>query len=299
MLPVSVPEKTLEHWSSQYITYRYRSMAAQWWPVIGEDIRVSWLPSTPGKAVQLELKTTTLNGRRFQDVYVDLGQLWDYNSLAVGFQPFYVFPWPTWHGELAEAASADSRHPGELGFSRVGGGWWFAEWMVLLTTAEVAAVLQPELARHASSARGVTRGRLVRYDISHSRTRPPATWGSAGVTAEPIDWLSFWGRLENCGEAGWPQLMRLPAALARPGVPYSARELAERLRQAASEWDTAGAVAQMVTLMPDGAGSFRVTDAPRGILPVAGDHDAVVTPREPGPSDNRLAVFLDARTLFP
>ena len=30
---VSVPEKTLEHWASLCVAYRYRSLAAQWWPV--------------------------------------------------------------------------------------------------------------------------------------------------------------------------------------------------------------------------------------------------------------------------
>lgn len=55
---VSVPEKTLEHWASQYIMYRYRAQASLWWPATGQDIDVSLLPAEPGKAVQLELKTT-------------------------------------------------------------------------------------------------------------------------------------------------------------------------------------------------------------------------------------------------
>ena len=37
---VSVPEKTLEHWSSQYITYRFGTHAALWWPATGEDIEI-------------------------------------------------------------------------------------------------------------------------------------------------------------------------------------------------------------------------------------------------------------------
>ncbi len=32
---VSVPEKTLEHWASLCVAYRYQSLAAQWWPVNG------------------------------------------------------------------------------------------------------------------------------------------------------------------------------------------------------------------------------------------------------------------------
>lgn len=101
---VSVPEKTLEHWSSQYVTYLYRSWAALWWPARGEDIDVRLLPTRPGKAVQLELKTTTVAGLGLHDVSVDLGQLWEYRQRPLGHQPFYAFPWPTWQGNLTVAA---------------------------------------------------------------------------------------------------------------------------------------------------------------------------------------------------
>jgi hypothetical protein len=81
---VSVPEKTLEHWSSQYVTYLYRSWAALWWPTRGEDIDVRLLPTRPGRAVQLELKTTTVAGVGLHDVSVDLGQLWEYRQRPLG-----------------------------------------------------------------------------------------------------------------------------------------------------------------------------------------------------------------------
>src|SRR5260370_26716845 len=97
---VSVPEKTLEHWSSQYVIYRYRSKAALWWPASGEDIDVRWLPARPGKVVQLELKTTTPVGAWLHDLQVDLGQLWDNYQLPPGRQPFYAFPWSEWYGNL-------------------------------------------------------------------------------------------------------------------------------------------------------------------------------------------------------
>jgi hypothetical protein len=48
-MTVSIPEKTLEHWCSQYLTYRYNSLAALWWPTSGQDIDVRWLPLSPGK----------------------------------------------------------------------------------------------------------------------------------------------------------------------------------------------------------------------------------------------------------
>jgi hypothetical protein len=81
---VSVPEKTLEHWSSLYLTYRYRSQVLLWWPTRGEDIDVQMLTTTPGKAVQLELKTTTPAGTGLHDVNVNLGQLWEYSHKPLG-----------------------------------------------------------------------------------------------------------------------------------------------------------------------------------------------------------------------
>jgi threonine dehydrogenase-like Zn-dependent dehydrogenase len=42
------------------------------------------LPTRPGKAVQLELKTTTVAGAGLHDVSVDLGQLWEYRQRPLG-----------------------------------------------------------------------------------------------------------------------------------------------------------------------------------------------------------------------
>ena len=61
---------------------------------------------TPGKAAQLELKTTTPAGTGLADVNVDLGQLWEYSHKPLGRQPFYAFPWPDWDGNLAAVARA-------------------------------------------------------------------------------------------------------------------------------------------------------------------------------------------------
>jgi hypothetical protein len=106
---VSVPEKTLEHWASLCVAYRYRSLAAQWWPVNGVDIDLQALPTQPGKAIQLELKTITPAGSGHHKVNVDLGQLWEYDQKRLAQQPFYAFPWPHWDGELAAAARADGQ----------------------------------------------------------------------------------------------------------------------------------------------------------------------------------------------
>ena len=111
------------------MTYLYQSWAALWWPTRGQDIDVRWLPTRPGKAVQLELKTTTVAGAGLHDVWVDLGQLWEYRQRPLGHQPFYAFPWPNWHGNLvvgqrmpgvAQLRSWDSAAAGPGGGSRTG-----------------------------------------------------------------------------------------------------------------------------------------------------------------------------------
>jgi hypothetical protein len=72
---VSVQEKTLERWSNLCLTYRYHSHVSLWWPTRGEDIEAHMLPTTPGKAVQLELKTTTPSGTGLHGMNLDLGRL--------------------------------------------------------------------------------------------------------------------------------------------------------------------------------------------------------------------------------
>jgi len=288
---VSVPEKTLEHWASQYVTYRYRSKAALWWPTGGEDIDVRWLPARPGKAVQLELKTTTVAGAGLHDVLVDLGQLWQYRQRRLGNQPFYAFPWPDWRGELIAAATAGGRPVTELAFARSGPGWWFADWMVVLTAAQVATALHTELAAHGTATRG-KKERLVRFDLRHSRARPVVTWGSGTTPPAAVCWRDFWPALEQCGRAGWPQLIMLPARLSRPQDHYPRSQVIRLLREAADavasgEWDGG----DLVTLEPDGEGNYQVSpapdDEPRDLQDVAG-----------GVEDHRQLGFLEAGALL-
>jgi hypothetical protein len=293
---VSVPEKTLEHWSSQYITFRYRSQAALWWPARGEDIDVGSLPAKPGKAVQLELKTTTVVSPGHHEVLVDLSQLRDYRQRSPGRQPFYAFPWPDWNGELKAAAIAGGRAVTELGFTRSGPGWWFADWMVVLTAAQVAGVLDQELAAHGSKDRG-PKPPLVRFDVSNSQTK--ATWGPRAVPSpRPIDWREFWSTFDECGRRGWPQLIRLPARLTKTRGPYPPQQITEMLREAANmpatEWENGEG---LVTLEPDADGNYQITQAPADIIGVS-DEDAADEDRTVEADDHRLVIFLDARTLL-
>lgn len=192
---VSVPEKTLDHWSTLHLNYRYRSQVSMWWPSHGEDIDVRKLPTVPGKAVQLELKTTTPAGAGLHDVDVDLGQLWEYSRKPLGRQPFYAFPWPNWDGNLDAAARAHKprKEVTELAFKRSGPQWWFAKWMVVLTTRQVANVLHRELNLHGSRTRG-SRKRLVRIDVEepseHDMGRPglSCAFSQGDQMARPLGW---------------------------------------------------------------------------------------------------------------
>lgn len=117
------------------------------------DIDLQSLPAQPGKAIQLELKTTTPAGPGRHKVNVDLGQLWEYSKKPLALQPFYAFPRPHWDGELAAAARADGQDPTELAVQRSKTGWWFGGWMIVMTTRQVADVLRQALNAHGRQAR--------------------------------------------------------------------------------------------------------------------------------------------------
>ncbi|HEX9359097.1 MAG TPA: hypothetical protein VF933_35470 [Streptosporangiaceae bacterium] len=299
---VSVPEKTLEHWTSQYISNRFSTRAALWWPVTGEDIDVGHLPARSGKAVQLEVKTTTVTGARIHQVLVDLGQLEEYRQRRLGHQPFYVFPWPDWHGKLEDDAAAWGPPVTELAFSRSGPGWWFADWMVAMTTQQVATLLDAELEKHGSTERGKTKP-LVRFEVTISgvgrKRETKATWGPGKKKIDPppvIHWADLWTELKGCGRPGWPQLIRLPAWLVRDRASYSHEQLAWALRNSTAEISHGQQRGELplVTLEPDDNGNY-FHDRTAGDEPVG---------RRPSPAgrraeDHRTVVFLDASEIVP
>jgi hypothetical protein len=223
--------------------------------------------------------------------------LWEYRQRPLGRQPFYAFPRPDWAGNLKEVALANGRIVTELAFLRSGRKWWFADWMVVLPAADVAAVLQPELAAHNSRKRG-SRKRLVEFDPADPMN---PTWGPANsVGADPkglIGWLDFWAELDRCGRADWPQLIRLPARILPSRASLQHSEVAQLLQEAESmlidQWNDNE---RLVTLEPDADGSYQV----------ARDVDDQVArgrtgePDEDRPNesdDHRQIVFVNARAL--
>lgn len=209
---VSVPEKTLEHWASIYLTYRYRSKASLWWPVSGEDISLESMPAIPGKRVQLELKTTTLNKNGdVHRVKIDLKQLNHYLALSHWQQPFYVFPMPRWTDTLMSATTAVGISTSEVGFSRVDAlslkSWWFADWMVVLPAEQVGKILSRQMA--AFRAGGKVDADLVTTSF-RAGGLPKIVWAD-GLRHRTIPWRKLWSRLEECGAASWPQAVLLPS----------------------------------------------------------------------------------------
>ena len=214
-------------------------------------------------------------------------------STAAGASAVLCFSRPDWAGNLKAVALAHGRTVTELAFSRSGRRWWFADWMVVLSAAEVAAVLQPELAAHNRRKRG-TRERLVQFDS----TKPMnPTWGpSHSARPDPkglIGWLDFWSEFEQCGRVEWPQLIRLPTRIVRSRVSLPRSQVVGMLREAAdmlsTQWDNNE---PLVTLEPDADGNYQIT-------PDADDN--LGEPDEDRPdeiNDHRQIVFLDARALL-
>lgn len=297
---VSVPEKTLEHWTSQYITSRFSTHAALWWPVDGQDIDIRNFPAAAGKAIQLELKTTTVTGPRRHEVLVDLVQLAEYGRRPLGRQPFYVFPWPDWCGRLEDEASASGYPVADLAFSRSGRGFWFADWMVAMTTRQVSGLLDSELKKHGSSTRR-KKSSLVQFEITRPEPgrelRTKATWGPGKVAIDPspvIFWTDLWAELLRCGRADWPQLICLPAWMLGSGGPCSREELIGLLADIPEELSASkrpGRDIPIVTLEPDGEGSYFAVRPDNETNQRAGG-----VAGRPG-VENRTVVFLGAGAL--
>jgi hypothetical protein len=287
-----VPEKTLEHWASQYVTYRYRSKARLWWPTAGEDVDVRWLPKAPGKVVQLELKTTVFGSGGHHHVENDLGQLWDYTQRPAGHRPFYVFPVPNWQGELAEVAASHGVAVSESAFRR-SGVWWFGDRLQILSTDTVAAMLATRLAEHGSARRGV-KARLVNFDVRRSFSAPTEEWATKR-RARPsglIGWSAFWDRLNQCGAPDWSQLIRVPAPLVSRGRMYMHGEVRQLLRQSIDYVRDLGDDVDYVSLEPSDGELFAVVDDEEN----RGSNRIGRAPDD-GESEYRQLVFVSAEAL--
>lgn len=201
----SIPEKTLEHWTSIYLSSRFPN-GAMWWPTSGEDV-LAELPrlaaSGPGKTLALELKTTEANGSNHV-LWIDTRQLDRYLNPPFGppLPVYYVFPLPHWAGPLASWSGTTPAAPGAMtaappAWWRRRVGWpWFGDWLYVMSAQSLSEALPPNWA-----APSRTRARLFTPSTSHTVGTTP-DWTSLFArtpTAAPIDWASFWVAVTHCG----------------------------------------------------------------------------------------------------
>lgn len=212
----SIPEKTLEHWVSFYINYRYRSHSGQWWPTEGEDIAVNGLPSRPGKILQFEVKTSELSGRH-QDIHtvrIDRRQLCAYLRRPLGLQPYYLFCAPEWAGQFQVAARGVGADPYEFAFSRVGSsplGGWFVRWSIVMSARDVNSVLGNQVCGRTPCVCLDAHDRLLRKSYRRSDDSWITQW-QTNVDVTRWHLRGFLDHFDRCGGADTSQIIIAPAA---------------------------------------------------------------------------------------
>lgn len=201
----SIPEKTLEHWTSIYLASRFPN-GALWWPTSGEDV-LAELPrlaaSEPGKTLALELKTTEAYGADHV-LEIDTHQLTRYLNPSSGppLPVYYVFPTPHWTGPLTSRSG--TAPPAPAGAAATPPGWWrrrvgrawFGDWLYVMSARSVAAALPRDWnAPRRKSAR------LFTLNGSHLLGGVP-DWSSLlgpACSLWPMSWSRFWKVVTHCG----------------------------------------------------------------------------------------------------
>jgi hypothetical protein len=124
-----------------------------------------------------------------------------------------------------------------------------------------------------------------------------ATWGPAKAKTDPdpvIGWADFWTELKRCGREGWPQLIRLPELMVKPGDSYECEQLAwlfnRSMTNPSVEWEAREV--RLITLEPNDEGNyFTARMDPDELVGTA----ANVT--NTGAEDHRTVVFLDLNEM--
>jgi len=185
----SFPEKTLEHWCSIHLGYRYKAHLEMWWPSSGEDINVSRMPSAPGKRIWLELKTTEWIAKSAShELEIDLKQLERYGTGSI--PDYYVFPVPQWSGHLQSGPTWLARlSPSSLAYQSKSRAKWFAEWTEVVSGSVLRRLL------HAEIAAGLKKKVIARV------AGGTLTWAPPVVGIARLPWKTFWEGMERCGSS--------------------------------------------------------------------------------------------------
>lgn len=222
---VSIPEKTLEHWASIYLTNRF-PWSKLWWPADGEDVAIGDLlrgasrSSPSARACLLELKTTTWEplktspfGRH--ELKIDGAQLARYLYSPSRVPVYYVFPAPFWlspvspgvaapkpalGGSIGYAGSTSTRFRPEEWWRRLSEPEWFGNWLYVVRAESLWDRLSPRERYDSYIRRSRTGagGRLpvkVATNVARSDPDGPVGWTwKIGASLTPVPWPDFWQR---------------------------------------------------------------------------------------------------------
>ena len=246
---VSIPEKTLEHWASMYISNRFPG-AHIWWPTQGDDIALGLLDATigargPSQVFVLEIKTSRwLGPTSGHQVAIDTRQLFDYmrrtGPLGRALPAYYVFPLPHWNDSIRPprpAYTAPGASPLPMSAVTVANGmssdpttWWrrragdqwFGNWTYVMPASQVGACLAPGwLSRLFAATFLATSGRKVTTSeaLSSSAACAPAPLYATRPGWRP-NWRSVIPNFTGPPPVLWPDFwttLLSPVAVA-PGI---------------------------------------------------------------------------------
>lgn len=221
----SIPEKTLEHWCSIHLSYRYRAKMRMWWPTAGEDIDVSGGPLAPGKRFWLELKTTEWNKTaKRHDLSIDLDQLAAYGRDPV--PDFYVFPVPRWEGILGKSPKplwASGLDPSDFAYESHSYDKWFPHWLYVVPGSVLRRIVGALPSKSAAKPPSASKKKSAKKKKNVLRvaevTGGKLTWLiPAPKPDEVLLWRNFWRKMETCGD-GTSFAAQFILPLGTPGLP--------------------------------------------------------------------------------
>ncbi|MGU3645183.1 hypothetical protein ACLBXX_09465 [Microbacterium sp. C23T] len=229
-MATSFPEKTFEHWISQYIAYRFRTHLGQWWPAAGADVEIEPTMLPIGKSIWLELKTATPApaNPRTHDVEVDVPQLLKYHQ--PGNPPvYYVVPRPGWTGSLGTASAASwlsGTSRSDLAFKRAQAKW-FGNWTMVVAGWSLRSAV-------ASNGAGSQKTAKLGHWDGSAWTWGPSFKPAPGASHPQWTWPEFWNLWQSCGSPLMPSTLVVPSpgqgGLDVPGQDADRAELTAKLR---------------------------------------------------------------------
>ncbi|MFW0182652.1 hypothetical protein ACN082_04005 [Rothia sp. CCM 9417] len=222
-LVATPPEKTLEHWTSSYLRYRYKSKVSLWWPSFGQDIELASPRNLPGKSLNLEIKTSYMDSRFFK-IKIRYSQLISYISWnSPSFEPYYVFPLPIWPGRIEDYARVNLKNKSEFSYSR-SGSMWYPNWAWVIHSRSLYNYLQKNQSLISQKddektlVKGTWNSTKNKYDLQWLPSRGPRNRPTFQPPSSLVNLRDFLDKFEQCGGVGFPQAVHLPRFSLLEGV---------------------------------------------------------------------------------